>query len=257
VKTRCPSCHTVFDVDAEALLARAGEARCGHCESAFDAIAERLVPGGDETSRAPLFLDAPVAATPSVEVDEQATDLPFEVPADLPPLEPSPGDALHIDDALAERRGHRGFVYGLLAILLLVALAAQLAWLKRERLLAEFPQLEIVCDHLPCRPDVVHQPDAYRVVSRAITPTQNQPGSLTLSATIRNDAEHPQYLPDIQLSLLDNNGSILARRRLSPDEYLYPRPAEGRLVAKGEVLTIAVDFADPGHIASGFSIDFF
>jgi hypothetical protein len=29
------------------------------------------------------------------------------------------------------------------------------------------------------------------------------------------------------------------------------------LVAKGEVLTIAVDFADPGHIASGFSIDFF
>jgi hypothetical protein len=59
------------------------------------------------------------------------------------------------------------------------------------------------------------------------------------------------------LSLLDNNGSVLARRRLSPGEYLFPRPPEGRLVANGEVFTIAIDFADPGHIASGFTIDFF
>ena len=66
-----------------------------------------------------------------------------------------------------------------------------------------------------------------------------------------------QHFPDIQLSLIDNNGAVLIRRRLSPREYLYPPPSDDRVLQPGEVLTIEIDFEDPGHIASGFTIDFF
>ena len=89
-----------------------------------------------------------------------------------------------------------------------------------------------------------------------MAPTADTPGSLTLNATIRNDAEYAQPLPDMQLSLLDTDGAVLVRRRLSPADYLFPPPPADRLVAPGEVFTISLDFADPGYLATGFMIDF-
>ena len=73
---------------------------------------------------------------------------------------------------------------------------------------------------------------------------------------IRNDAENAQPLPDIQLSLLDNNGGVLVRRRLTPGDYLFPAPPKEKLVTPGEVVTITLDFEDPGHLATGFVIGF-
>jgi hypothetical protein len=73
---------------------------------------------------------------------------------------------------------------------------------------------------------------------------------------VRNEAETAQPLPDIQLSLLDTNGSVMIRRRLAPGEYMFPPPPKDRLVAAGEVVTIDLDFKDPGYLATGFTIDF-
>lgn len=259
MKTRCPHCGTHYEVDAEALLGTAGQAQCANCGTVFDAVAQRRSPpAAAEANSNPLLLGDEPSPASRVESAAAADDeLPFDVPDDLPPIEPSPEDALDITETLYQKRSWRGVFYGLLTSVLILGLGAQLAWQQRELLLQQFPQIEPVCRHLPCRPKMVYQPEDYHVLSRAITPTDNQPGSLTLSATIRNDAEYSQHLPDIQLSLLDNNGAVLVRRRLAPDEYLFPRPPADRLVAAGEVFTIAIDFADPGYIASGFMIDFF
>jgi hypothetical protein len=37
---------------------------------------------------------------------------------------------------------------------------------------------------------------------------------------------------------------------------MYPPPSNERVVAAGEVLTIELDFEDPGYLATGFVIDF-
>lgn len=182
--------------------------------------------------------------------------LPFEVPDNLEPLQPSPDVALDINDALYEKRSRRGFFYGLVTVLLVVGLGLQLAWQHRMDLLRQYPLLEPLCEYLPCVPKVVDAPDKISVLQRDVKPTANQPGSLTLSATIRNDATIAQHLPDIQLSLLDNNGALLIRRRLMPSDYLFPPPRKDRVMAPGEVVTIALDFEDPGHQASGFILDF-
>ena len=50
---------------------------------------------------------------------------------------------------------------------------------------------------------------------------------------------------------------MLIRRRLSPRDYLGEAPPSGDIMAAGEVVTIALDFKDPGYEASGFVIDFF
>ncbi len=159
-------------------------------------------------------------------------------------------------DTLYEKRSYRGIIYGSIAVLLLSALGLQLAWQNRETLLIRYPQLQPVCDRLHCTDSIVHAPDQLQIIQREIAPAPNQPGTLNLSARFRNDAQASQPLPDIQLSLIDNNGSVLIRRRLAPAEYIFPPPPEQRLIAPGEVLTINIDFKDPGHLATGFLIDF-
>lgn len=254
---RCPGCATHYAVDVDSLRAAEGLARCLHCGALFDVSAGEIR-DSDSYDRPdgaqPLILDT------GQRVDalrSAARELPFEVPDGLDPIEPSDEAALDVADTLYQKPSYRGFVYGLLAMLLLLAFGAQLAWQYRDQLLARVPQLEIVCAHLPCKPTVVHEPTRYRILQRDIRPTDKEQGSLTLKANIRNDATAAQQLPDIQLSLLDNNGSVLIRRRLAPHEYLFPPPPDDRLVKPGEVFTIEIDFEDPGHIASGFTIDFF
>jgi hypothetical protein len=148
------------------------------------------------------------------------------------------------------------WVWYLAALLLLSGLGLQLAWQYRADLLKAFPALQPLCDRIGCLPGVVRAPDRFSVVQRDIQPTANETGSLTLSAMIRNDAETAQPLPDIQLSLLDNNGGVLVRRRLMPDDYLFPAPPKEKVVTPGEVITITLDFEDPGYLATGFSIGF-
>jgi hypothetical protein len=197
---------------------------------------------------------APSPRPPNTRPDREA--LPFAVPDDLEPLQPSPELALDVTDTLYERRSRRSFFYGLAALLLLSGLGLQLAWQYRADLLKAFPALQPLCDRIGCLPGVVRAPDRFSVVQRDIQPTANETGSLTLSAMIRNDAETAQPLPDIQLSLLDNNGGVLVRRRLTPDDYLFPAPPKEKVVTPGEVITITLDFEDPGYLATGFSIGF-
>ncbi len=256
MKTRCPRCKKRYRINSETLDAVEGRVQCGRCGTIFDAVS-RQAEQAEETANAigpPLVL---VTHQVSSQEQEPADDLPFAVPDDLKPLEPSADGAIDVVDTLYEKPSYRGLIYGSLATLLIGALALQLAWQYRGELLHRFPQLEVACNYLPCRPKVVHEPDSYRVLQREIAPTANEAGSLTLNATIRNDAEIAQHLPDIQLSLIDNNGAAIIRRRLAPREYLYPPPPDDRLLQPGEVFTIEIDFEDPGHIASGFTIDFF
>lgn len=187
---------------------------------------------------------------------DPAEQLPFAVPEDLEPLEPSPDVAIDVVDTLYEKKSRRGFYYGLLAVLLIAGLGLQLAWQHRKELVEQYPLLQPLCEHIECIPRVIHAPEMINVLQRDLKPTSNEPGLLTLSARIRNDADTAQRLPDIQLSLLDNNGAVLIRRRLTAGDYLFPAPPKDKVMAPGEVVTITLDFKDPGYQASGFVIDF-
>jgi predicted Zn finger-like uncharacterized protein len=251
VQTRCPACDTRYNIDPDALLAADGLAHCLRCDTVFDVMEEVTLDGLAPDGALPLDAGAEVEETPP------ATDgLPFEIPDRLEPIKPSADAALDVVDTLYEKRSRRGLVYGLLATLLLGAFGLQLAWQQREVLLDTFPWLSPICEHLPCRPRMIRAPEEFRVLQRDIQPAANQPDALTLTASIRNAAELPQPLPDLQLSLLDNNGTAIIRRRLAPAEYLFPPPPDDKLIAPGEVFTITLDFKDPGYLATGFMIDF-
>jgi predicted Zn finger-like uncharacterized protein len=256
MNTHCPKCETRYRIDDDALMGTSGMGHCYRCGTLFDIMTGKAAePDADEIllNQSAIRLDH---RAEHARIKAEPAPQPFDLPDDVEPLQPSPDATLDVADTLFERRSRRGVVYGLVAVVLLTGLGLQLAWQYREDLLSRFPQLEAVCEHIACRPDTVRAPDRFSILQRDIQPTANQINSLTLRADFRNDAELAQPLPDIQLSLLDNNGGVLIRRRLTPGDYLFPAPAEDKVVSPGEVITISVDFEDPGHLATGFSIDF-
>ena len=215
---------------------------------------ERPAPAGD-------LDDESIQSDPPGPADEpppppEPRALPFAVPDDLEPLQPSPDIALDVADTLYEEKSRRGFYYGLVAVLLVAGLGLQLTWQHRKDLIAQYPMLAPLCEYTQCLPSVVRAPQRFRVVQRDIRPTANTTDSLTLHAKIRNEAETAQPYPDIQLSLLDDTGGVLVRRRLAPSDYLFPPPPKEKVVSPGEVVTITLDFKDPGAQASGFIIGF-
>lgn len=281
LNTTCPRCATVYRVDEDGLLKANCLAHCYRCGTLFAVVGRhaaevessdialvasalrlgpreqvRLRPPVADATTPPPGLTRPAAAAPAPAPAESRPP-PFELAEDLAPLEPSADAALDIAHSLEDAPRGRRWPYTLLALLLAMAFGLQLAWQYRDSLLQRFPELEPLCTRLPCRPALVRAPEQLRILQRDVRPTANQPGSLSLSARIRNESEFAQPLPDIQLSLLDNDGGVVLRRRLAPAEYLYPPPAEDQTLNAGEVITISIDFQDPGHLASGFQIDLF
>lgn len=251
----CPTCGTRYEIP-DALQQRAnGLASCHRCGSGFS-----LVDGtpADLSEQDPATLARVLRLRNDMEIPAEGLQgaTPFDIPDDLPTLQADPNAALDAD-ALLTSESRRGiWLSGLVALILVVGLGVQLSWQYRDALFARYPQLRIVCEHVQCQPDTVHQPELFRVLQRAVKASDNLPGSLTLSVAFRNDATISQHYPDLHLSLLDNNGSVLIRRRLSPADYLFPTPRDAAVVEPGEVVTFSLDFEDPGYQATGFVIDF-
>ena len=259
MNTRCPHCRTIHDVDQETLRAAHGMLRCSNCDNVFDA-AQNDTRDADlddltDVELSSTGLDSePDTHAPRVEPAE--LELPFEVPDDLPVLEPSADAALDAQQALAApRRRKSSWWQILLAILLLLVLGLQLAWFKRAQLI-QLPQARPLCQWIDCSMSQPRDPAAFEVLSRQLQADPTVPGSLRLQLRFRNAADAAQPLPLLQLALYDHGGSVLARRSFQPHEYLFPTPPEARLAAPQEVFTIELMFEDPSSRASGFMIDF-
>lgn len=147
----------------------------------------------------------------------------------------------------------------LLILLLCTVAAAQLAWQQRAQLLKD-PDTrrfaEHLCQYAGCKLPLAHTPAAYQIVQRKLGPAPGHSQALALHLSIRNGSDIPQALPDLQLSLFDREEKLLARRRLPPNEYLFPAKTENVAVAAEEVITIDLLFEDPGTRASGFKLEF-
>lgn len=256
MKTRCPHCRTEYDVDPDILRQAHGMARCFHCGQVFDTFTN-----ADQRSSPQPIPVARLIEADIPERDEIETVLPFELSNDVPPLKISSKAALDADDTLGPRRrkGTPGW-QSVLALLLLIVLTAQAAWWWRSKLLT-YPALQPLttplCQWLDCRQPLRRAPQAFGVVERRLELSRDHAHAMRLMLRLRNDARFPQPLPRLVLSLLDRNGTLLARRLLQPSDYLFPAPLPEHVVQPGEAFTIDLLLEDPGQLATSFSFDMY
>lgn len=198
----------------------------------------------------------------TIEDNEQPTyppqsddTLPFDLPDNLPPIEPAQLQPLALDQLLIEKKGPGTFAWSTMILLLLVMGLGQLAWYQRD-LLMEHPDgrraFEQICQHVKCELPPRKAPEKIAVMARSITVHPTNPQALQVTLTVRNQANFLQSWPYLQLSLYTTEEHLAARRTFNPQEYTDGN----QLLIPGAPLTIHFDIEDPGETVTGFKFDF-
>ena len=178
-------------------------------------------------------------------------------------------EALRESWAAAQKRprGPLATAGGLLLIVLLaLGLAAQGVYFRGAEIAARAPALRPwlnqFCELAQCTIPARRALGQLALVSRDVRSDPKAKGALLISATIVNKASFAQPYPDLQVTLYDLTGTVVAERRFKPAEYLAQTPKaleqykKGRHMPTDTPVNIELAVADPGKQAINYEFDF-
>ncbi len=169
--TQCGRCGRRFPVYAQELKEGRGRVECPQCGDRFDALA--------------ALLDEPIEGLGAPDARARWASERSGPATAAPP---------------SRTRG-AGVARGLLALLLLLGLAAQVLWWKRGDLLrdpAARQALEGLCDSLGCQVPAPRLPGTLTLLAPTLT-AEPEADALMLRLRVRNDAELAQPAPTLEL----------------------------------------------------------
>jgi predicted Zn finger-like uncharacterized protein len=269
--TQCPECLTVYKLEAELLVQACGCVRCSHCDAVFNALgtlAAQLPPEPftrleeHALDREPpladvaVFRPRPVTEEPFAPVDATDTiveDAPAEAQEDFSQLTFTPRFAKR------KRRSWHTAAWIGVCIVLILGLGAQLAWAKRDTLIADptiGPLLSTGCTMIGCHLPLVSDPSRLRLLARDVEQHPSVTDGLLITASVRNDASFAQPYPVVTIVLSDANGQRLAMRRFQPEDYVADSSARTRGLAGGVTTAMVFEVQDPGQRAVAFAFSF-
>lgn len=291
--TQCPHCQAVFRVTTADLTLSDGQVRCGECLEVFNGMDSLSVlpPESAEDASPPPAPEMPhtpartVAKPESESVETEpvllspepvrsATAQPPAPPPESGPAKPvgppapatgKPAVPLALRDELetpVTGPGGRAIAstlaLGLLCALLITLLGAQVLYHERERL-AVYPELspaiERLCAYLGCTTAERREPQAFQITQRNIYSHPNAENALMVQASFVNGAGFTQPMPQVELSFRDLQGSLVAVRRFSPQEYL-PQGRTPGPVAPRDSVELSLEIEDPGSRAVAYEFRF-
>jgi predicted Zn finger-like uncharacterized protein len=279
--TQCSSCTTLFRVGARHLREAQGLVRCCLCHETFNALetlADRLPQELPSVLRPvePSMAAAVdrVEPTPEPEVTEPVEEEPVRgdpfAELDLPVFAELDAEP-ELERERPRRHGWATVLWGLGSLLLLALLALQVGHYLVQRA-AQVPEdrwaryvqepsyrqwFEAVCRVTGCKPPLLRDASRVHILQRRLAAHPTKPNALLLTATLVNRADFPQRFPQLQLSLLDQNGRERAARWFEPSEYLESDELLAQGMRPGQPVALRLELVDPGRrAADGFKIDF-
>lgn len=286
MKTRCPHCETLYDIDEATLASVNYTAVCCQCHQVFNAknsivskeplgslpadyAQEQPSVPGDETPETKIEHGIPPAPEPREDdwafVQQKgikgghklAPSPTTDIPEDFTSLAAAELPAHHFGKPRQPRSKPGPMVTaGVLTLALLAT--AQLAWINKKELL-EYPKarqlMQIVCDLAACELEQQKAIDKFVILHRNLQPSISHPHAFSFTLSFANDADFSQPLPMLQLSLLDHMDLLLAQRRFSPDEYLYPAAGNDRSIKPQEIINVELLLQDQALKVSSFKLE--
>jgi predicted Zn finger-like uncharacterized protein len=275
--TQCPECLTVYKLEAELLVPACGCLRCSHCGSIFNALgtlAAQLPPepftrlAEHALDRDPPLADVAVfrprmeasAPGPADALSGTASTDTVAATGTAPEGEDFSGLTFTPRFARApRRRSWRTAAWAVVCLVLLFGLGAQLAWAKRESLVADptfGPALQTACAMLGCELPLVAAPAQLRLLARDVEQHPSVPDGLLITASVHNDAHYAQPYPVVTIVLSDANGQRLAMRRFQPEDYVGDAGTRTHGLAAGATTAMVFEVQDPGQHAVAFAFSF-
>ena len=271
--TQCPECLTVYKLEAELLVPACGCLRCAHCEAVFNALgtlAAQLPPEPfTRLEEHALDRDPPLAGVavfrprPEPEETAVAADPDDEEPATVATVEETGEDFTQLTFtprfARPKRRSWRTAAWVGTCAVLVLGLGAQLAWAKRDALIADpavGPLLASGCAVVGCRLPLVAAPSRLRLLARDVEQHPSVTDGLLITASVRNDATFAQPYPIVTIVLSDAAGRRLAMRRFQPEDYVGDASARARGLPAGATSAMVFEVQDPGQKAVAFAFSF-
>jgi len=259
VYTRCSQCQTVLRLRAAQLKARDGMVRCGRCQHVFGAD-QHLMPkpaksaekGAGPTPRKRAAGRKPAEPRKvSPPAPTAITTPPFPAEAPQPATPPPP--------LLRSRPVRTRAIYWAAGCVLLFLLLAGQALVFYGHDLARQtpawrPVIELLCGPLPCRKlppiDMRHMD----LVETQVAPHPRYDKALRIKATLVNRADTVQPYPLLEVSLIDSQGQLVARRAYRPREYLSKPEAIQHGLPPQVAVSVQLDITSPGAKASGYEV---
>ena len=145
------------------------------------------------------------------------------------------------------------------SLLLLIPLSGQLAWHFRDSLIhyeAGRQTLGLLCQVAGCQVPQRRDLDRILISGRNLSTHPDKPETLQLQLSLINTAPFEQPFPRLTLSLFNDNGSLIARRTFTTQQYLAGSSQRDQLMPKAQNVLVELDLVDPGNEVTGFSFDF-
>ena len=168
-------------------------------------------------------------------------------------------DPRFLREARSGARWRRPWVRAVLSVTLLLLLAAaagQLAWPLRDTIAARWPATvpawDWVCEQADCKIEAPRAIASLALDGSSLTRTDTE-HVLLFSADLHNRADHEVRMPSFDVTFMDLNGEIVARKVLTPEQLGIRQaalPAEGELHVHARLQVGSLP-------ASGFQADLF
>jgi len=259
--TQCPECLTVYTLAPETLAKGRGSVRCTHCSAVFDALRTLT----DSLPSGVMRLDAHPATPELPDLDMPVMRPSAEV--ETPPIgdlfaqqaEAEPAHAPEFTRTRATPTRVSTWPWRVGVALLIPLLLAQVGYAERFELLRNGmtrPWLERACTILDCTLPLVHDAEGLVLLSRDVRPHPSVGNALIISATLRNNADHVQAFPTVEITLTDLNEHRIAMRRFRPQEYVGDSRTIHAGLASGASTALVFEVADPGKSAVAYEFRF-
>ncbi len=265
--TQCPHCEAIFRVSMKEITTAHGQLRCGECGHIFNAMnsLSSTLPGDsgglEQNPKAHGGVgngsDSNLAQgiTKSTYNNAKMSTESSGSSVHNTPTKPSLGNAKSTTPTQDRARKYMLWAgMGLVTILFLQTLYVSRNWLAHQPATAGITRS--VCKTLGCSITPKRDPTKIEIISHNVYAHPNEPGSLIITATMRNTASYGQPLPLIEVSFLDKNNHTIALRRFRPEEYTPKNRADKKLFTPNETLYFRMKIKDPGKEAVTFQFNF-
>lgn len=247
MKATCPHCKTVFLITAAQLKVADGEVRCGVCRKVFKVI-----------NTEQLKTKLAEAKQPKTASDPQQQDIfnDDEFAEEPRPLIP---DNIRHKASTGSNHLRGGIAWGFGILLLSLSMAGQYIWFNRDDLAQHTqlkPWLTQLCVLAKCELANKREPDKIEMLSRNVFTHPNIKNALMISVSMKNNAEHAQSYPDVEIGFSNIRGGTVAARRFTPGEYLNVDNNKLKAMVAGATVNFSLEIQDPGKEAMTYEFSF-